>query len=217
MSGSQSLEECVAFILKGQLGLPQWVLLWIDTTENRNNPTVFRLTNSLTRCRALLEKLTLPQLTNEIHQIVKEFRSSLPHSQKPVLCPYQEPDQSSPYPNQFLKFQVVSFPPASPPKLCVNYSPLHPSYMLRPAHSSLFEQPNNICWEKIMKLPVMYFSPFHCYLVIFTPDTFLSTLFHVIWTKNCQKLTKEPAMSRRKGITSTWHILLLILRKPNGR
>jgi hypothetical protein len=46
----------------------------------------------------------------------------------------------------------------------------HSSYTRRPSHSSLFEQPNNICWEeKIMQLLIMYFSPLHCYLVIFTP------------------------------------------------
>jgi hypothetical protein len=60
-----------------------------------------------------------------------EPESSQPHSQLPAICPYPEPDQSSPFPHIPLPedpsyyypiyvwvFQVVSFLQISPPKPC---------------------------------------------------------------------------------------------------
>jgi hypothetical protein len=47
--------------------------------------------------RVPLEKLTVPQLLQEIPQILWEIEGSIPHSKVPANCPHPEPDQSSPF------------------------------------------------------------------------------------------------------------------------
>jgi hypothetical protein len=65
---------------------------------------------------------------------------------------------------------VVSFPQVFPPTYCVRLSSPHSCYMPRPSHSSRFVQPNKI-WLGllIIKLLIMYISPFPCHLVRLRP------------------------------------------------
>ena len=74
--------------------------------------------------------------------------------------------------------QVFCFPPVSPPK--TPYTPLlfpYTCYMPHPSHSR-FYHPNNIWWGvQIMKLLIVYFSPFPVTSSILGPDILLNTLF----------------------------------------
>ena len=114
-----------------------------------------------------------------------ETESTLPHSQVPATCPYPEPNRSSPCPHipfpedpseYYLGIyvwvsQVVSFSKVSPPKTLLFNSTLpHTCYMSRPSHSSRFDHPNNIGWAvQIIKLLIMQFSTFPCYLFPLRP------------------------------------------------
>jgi hypothetical protein len=73
---------------------------------------------------------------------------------------------------------VVSFPQVSHQNP-VYTSPLsHTCYVSRPSHCSLFDHPNNIGWGvQIIKLLIMNFSPFPCYIALLGPNTLLNTLF----------------------------------------
>ena len=100
----------------------------------------------------MLEKLTGFQSRNFPH--FKEPECSLRRLQVPATCLYSEPDQARPYPppnpiplpedpSYYYPpiynwvFQVVSFPQVSPPKPCM----------------------------QIIKLLIMWFPPFACYLI----------------------------------------------------
>jgi hypothetical protein len=103
-----------------------------------------------------------------------EPEGSLPLSQVPATCPYPEPQRStpcrysplpedSPYyspPIYARVFQMVYFPEVSPPKPCIHLYTPHTCYTPRPPHSSQFYDTNNMGWVQIIKLLVMYFSPF---------------------------------------------------------
>ena len=75
-----------------------------------------------------------------------EPEGSLPHSQVPAICPYPEPDQSSPcfhiplskdYPPIYAWVsQVVSFPQVSSPETCIRLS--FPPYVLHTPPISFF-------------------------------------------------------------------------------
>jgi hypothetical protein len=67
----------------------------------------------------------------------------------------------------------------SPHQKSVYTSPLpHMCYMPRPSHSYQFYHPNNIgWWVRIIKLLIMYFSPFPSYLVLLGPNILHNTLF----------------------------------------
>ena len=101
-----------------------------------------------------------------------EHGGSLPHTEKPAISPYPQPDQSCPYtppltedpfwypPIHSYIFQVVSFPQVSPlnPYNYLSCSPHMPRG--HPSHSSLFDNPNNIWWGKqIILLLIMQYSP----------------------------------------------------------
>jgi hypothetical protein len=91
--------------------------------------------------------------------------------------------QSMPPPSYFLKIHInimlssmrgspqwshsLRFPHQNP----VYTSPLpHTCYMFRPSHSSRLDHPNNICWGvQIIKLLIIKFAPFPCYLVPLRP------------------------------------------------
>ena len=99
--------------------------------------------------RVLLEKLTGSTLVRSSPHFM-EPAGSLPNSQVPVTCPYQEPDRSSPcphiplpeYPSQYYHpicawvLQVVSFPQMSPPK--PNIHLYFPPYMLHVLPATFF-------------------------------------------------------------------------------
>ena len=112
-----------------------------------------------------------------------EPEGSLPHTQKPATCLYPEPDKSCPCPFPFLKIRfnnilpsLPGFSKCSPSLRCPHQNPVctsrlpHTCYMPRPSHSFWFDHQNDIWWGvQIIKLLVMYSSPFLCYLVPLRP------------------------------------------------
>ena len=104
----------------------------------------------------------------------------LPHSKVPTTWPYPKPDQSSPFPpSHFLKVHLnimlsstrgsskwslsLRFPHRNP---VYNFPLPHKCYMPRPSHSSRLDRPNNIWWGvQIIKILIIKFAPFPCYLV----------------------------------------------------
>ena len=108
----------------------------------------------------------------------------LPHLQKPATCPCPELNQSSPcLLTHVLKIHFNITLPSTP---CLSsgafpsdflsntlYAPL----LLRLAHSSWFDYPNNVWWGvQIIKLPS---QSFHSPLIssLLSPNIFISTLF----------------------------------------
>ena len=105
-----------------------------------------------------------------------EPEGSLPHSKAPAICPYPEPDQSSPSPHiplledpfQYYSpiyafvFQVVSFSHVSPPKpsmylssapyvpyalpISLNWSPEHYLLLSSDTSHSLMQNVIYLCW-----------------------------------------------------------------------
>ena len=120
---------------------------------------IYLLTYLLTPwSRVLLEKLTG-------FQLVKKFPSfygtpkvhSRIHQSPPRLPILNQIDSVHTTTSHFLKIHLnIIFPSTSgssmwplslrfsPPKLCIDFSFSHTSYMPRPSHSSRFDHPNNI-------------------------------------------------------------------------
>ena len=72
-----------------------------------------------------------------------------------------------------------SLPLRSPHQNPVYASPLHQKrYMTRPSHPFPFNHPTNIVWAiEIIKLLIMWFSPFPLTSSLLDPNIFLRTLF----------------------------------------
>ena len=108
---------------------------------------------------------------------------SLPHSQVPPPVPIlRHFDPVHTPTSNFLKIHfniILPFTLGSPKwSLSLTFphrnhvyaSPLlHTWYMPHPSHSSWFYHPHHIGWVLIIKLLIMQFSPFNCYLVSVRP------------------------------------------------
>ena len=138
------------------------------------------------------------------------------HIQDPAICPYPDPDQSSPCPPLcFLKIQLniilLSRPGSSKWPLYLRFSHqnpvcipclLHTYYMLRPSHSSRFNHPNNIWWgDRALSSSLCSFlhPPVTSSLIV--PNIFLSTLVskHLQPTLLCQCVTKSHTHTKQQA------------------
>ena len=94
--------------------------------------------------------------------------------------------------------QIVSSHPVSPPKHCMCLFSPHTCYMPHPSHFFWMYHLNNNGWRlHIMKILIMQFSPFPCYLVPLRPDSlFSNTLGQVppsMWVTKFHTHTKQQA------------------------
>ena len=116
-----------------------------------------------------------------------EPEGSLPHSKTPATCPCPKPDQSNPcLPIAFLHYQfsyyppiygqvipAVSFPQASPPKLCMHISSPHTSHIPCQSHSS-FECLNEF-WQGIHSIMKLFIIQSPVTISLQGPHILLST------------------------------------------
>jgi hypothetical protein len=112
------------------------------------------LANSLHGAQSFLtSQQFLTQSRNSLH--FKEHNRSLPHSQQPVICPYPEPDRSSPTHTFYLKMHL---------------NVMVPSMFMSSKWSLILElTPPKISWP--LPYPPRYTFPAHL------------VLFHFIWVK----------------------------------
>jgi len=131
----------------------------------------------LTPCsRALFEKLICSQLVEKFPAFYRNrrFIAAFTRSRHLSLSWARSIQSISSHPTSGRSILILSshlrlgsFSQFSPPKPCIHYYSPHTCYMPHPPHSSRFDHSNNIWWGvEIIKLLVMQFSPFPCYLVL---------------------------------------------------
>ena len=154
-----------------------------------------------------------------------EPEGSLPQPQVPANCHYPELRSSSnqsttPHPT-FWKFILIlssylrlglpsgslsfRFPHQNP---VYTSPPPHTCYMPHPSHSG-FDQPNNSWWGiQIIKLLIMLFSPFPCYLVPLRPK--YSNQQHIPkhpqppFLSQCERPSITQVQNNRKNYSSIY-------------
>jgi hypothetical protein len=96
----------------------------------------------------------------------------------------------------------------------------HTRYTSRPSHSSRFYHPNNIEWGvQIIKLRIMYFSLFFCYIIPLTPK--YSPQHPILkhpqptFLPHCQRPSFTPIQSNRQNYPQYVLFSILLLSHPS--
>ena len=148
---------------------------------------------------------------------------SLPHSQVPASCfILRQLDPVHTPTSYFLKNHLNIILPSTPrsPQWSlslwfphqnpVHASPLpHTRYMPRPSHSSRFYHPHNIEWGlQIIKLFIMWFSPFPCYPIPlrpkYSPQYVILKRPKPMFLPQCQRPSFTPIQNNKQNYSSVY-------------